>query len=417
MRLWLGIWMLLAGFFPCQAQEWRPVPDVKGQPGITLGKPRVKTTVSPVSAIQLPLPSETALYHSARHPGDLGKLSEPTFPPSSPNYHKTFQPPVGAEEAFNCGVVGGPAPAPYGAPGHGGHPFFQGVKDCWNRLWNPTPSPGHPLGGWDARSDQCFKDFISPISNPAYFEDPRSLTEIRPILMYRKAPDDSPLMRGGNLFVFNLQGRISINDRWSIVLHRLGFASVNPGDGTIDGFDGGTGLTDLQIGTKYTFYRDDRTNTLAAAGVSFEIPIGSDSVLSGTGAGVTPYLSFGQGWGDFHFLATAGYRFGFNDSTSDFFFTSLHLDYGFFKRIYPLVEVNWYHYTSNGTSRNVDFEGTDLFNLGATDVEGKNFVTLALGLRLKLTEGLQTGIAYETALTGNNGLDRYRIIFDLIFRY
>jgi hypothetical protein len=411
--------MILGCTLPSGGQEWRPVTEPPSGNGISLGKPRVKVTSSPAIHITLPIPAEAAQYHAVRHPGDLGKLPEPTFFPGSQNYRTTYQAPSSAEEAFNCGVVAGPAPAPYGAPAPPGgpHPFFQGVKDCWNRVWNPTPSPGHPLSQWDARSDQCFKDFISPISNPAYFEDPRSLTEIRPIFMYRKSPGDNPLMRGGNSFVFNLQGRISINDRWSFVLHRLGFANINPGDGALGGYDGGSGLTDLMIGTKYTFYRDDRSNTLAAAGVSFEIPIGNDDVLSGTGGGLTPYLSFGQGFGDFHFLASAGYRFGFNDSTSDFFYTSLHLDYGFFKRFYPLVEINWYHYTSNGTSRPVDFEGTDLFNLGATDVAGKNFVTLALGFRLKLTESLQTGIAYETGLVGSDGLERYRIIFDLIFRY
>jgi len=415
MRPWIGSVIVLVLLVPAASgQDWHPVSEKAT--GVTLGKPVLSRAVTPPAGQLLPIPSQAAEYHVAQYPGDLDRLQEPTFAPGNSMFQTRYQVPNAAEEQFNCGVVAGPPPGTYAPPPGAPNSFMQGMKDCWNRLWNPTPGT-QPLGGWDARSDQSFRDFISPVSNPAYFEDPRSLTELRPIFMFLKSPSDNPLMTGGRSFIFNLQGRVSINDRWSIVLHRLGFAKVDPGDGALGGFSGGTGLTDLQIGTKYTFYRDDRSNTLAAAGVSFEIPVGSDSVLAGTGAGMTPYLSFGQGLGDFHFLASAGYRLGFTDATSDFVFTSLHLDYGFFKRIYPLVELNWYHYTANGTARPVNFEGTDLFNLGATDVAGRNYLTVALGLRLRITEGLQTGIAYETALVGTNGQERYRIIFDLIFRY
>ena len=37
-------------------------------------------------------------------------------------------------------------------------------------------------------SDHCFDDFISPISNPFFFEDPRSLTEFRGIFLDNSLP-------------------------------------------------------------------------------------------------------------------------------------------------------------------------------------------------------------------------------------
>ena len=37
-------------------------------------------------------------------------------------------------------------------------------------------------------SDHCFDRFISPLSNPFFFEDPRSLTEARAIFIDNKLP-------------------------------------------------------------------------------------------------------------------------------------------------------------------------------------------------------------------------------------
>ena len=37
-------------------------------------------------------------------------------------------------------------------------------------------------------SDHCFDSFISPISNPFFFEDPRSLTEVRGIFLENSLP-------------------------------------------------------------------------------------------------------------------------------------------------------------------------------------------------------------------------------------
>jgi hypothetical protein len=351
-----------------------------------------------------------------------------------------------AEEAFNCGQVPGQAPAAGAVPPAGGAPPVGGApapyygqpggppppttapapasstpwyKECWNKIFGGGSSNATGVPGtWDARSDQGFKDFISPMSNATYFEDPRSLTELRFIGTYQKAPSDNVLLDGGNIFDFNLQGRISINDNWSLVLHRLGIANVSPGSNTLGGYSGGTGITDIMMGAKYTFLRDTRSESLLAAGFSFDIPVGSSSVLAGSGSGITPYLSYGQGFLDnWHFLATTGYRIGLSSGSSDFFYLSAHLDYGFFKRFYPLVEVNWYHYTANGNRQPVDFEGGDLFNIGAMNVSGKDLVTIALGFRFKISESCQTGIIYELPVVGTNMMEKYRIALDLIFRY
>ena len=146
-----------------------------------------------------------------------------------------------AEEAFNCGQIPGQAPAggaapppPYGgqpAPYYPGQPPPPGgpppsgtpwYKECWNKIFGGGPSNTGIPGTWDARSDQQFKDFISPVSSPTLFEDPRSLTEFRLIFGYQKAPGDNPLLRGGSISDLNLQGRISINaDRQAKIVPKL----------------------------------------------------------------------------------------------------------------------------------------------------------------------------------------------------
>ena len=45
------------------------------------------------------------------------------------------------------------------------------------------------LGGLLKPSDHCFDDFISPMSNFIFFEDPRTLTEARAIFFHHQLPD------------------------------------------------------------------------------------------------------------------------------------------------------------------------------------------------------------------------------------
>jgi hypothetical protein len=81
------------------------------------------------------------------------------------------------------------------------------------------------------------------------------------------------------------------------------------------------------------------------------------------------------------------------------------------------VETNWYHYTKGGEKRMDNFEGADLFNLGSSEVGGHNIVTAAAGFRFKFTEGFQTGLVFEAPFIGTKDLERWRVVFDLIFRF
>jgi hypothetical protein len=331
--------------------------------------------------------------------------------------------PAAAEEAYNCGVVTEGPPA---------GPFLGDPGGCLGS-WVPTLPSGDYFRSyvqWQPfQSDQAFNSFASPVSNPLLFEDPRSLTELRPVFIFQRFPGKyrtltdlgsgvTQAFSGGDLQYFGLQARLSLNERVSLVLNQLGGISFNPDEAGPLGLSGGTSFAEIQFGPKFTFYRDDVTNTLAAVGVFFNIPAGSDKAFQDTGnGGATPFISVGQKLGNFHLLSTFGYRFGFNDERSDMLYLSAHLDYSIFDRIYPLVELNWYHWTKNGSRSGASFEGQDLINFGSNDVSGNDVLTLAAGVRFKITENIQAGIAYEFPLSPRDDLLSYRITADMIFRY
>src|SRR5262249_47842439 len=199
----------------------------------------------------------------AQAPDPIGSVPPPPVgSPTLPTIPRTNN------EPYNCGVVNEPPGAR--------HPFMNGVNDflggCKNLLGNLYPGAG---GGGRAafESDHGSDVFISPMTNPFLFEDPRSLTEIRPIFIHQGTPTGNPVFRGGDVGFFGVQARLAFTERLSLVINELGFVWAephNPGNG----FDAHTGWAEMRIGPKYTFYRCEQSGTIAAAGLTFDIPLG-----------------------------------------------------------------------------------------------------------------------------------------------
>ncbi len=400
-----GVFLSAALAF-AQDDGWRPVGgSATPSNGVRLGKPRAtKAEVSnPPSEIARPERSQfdSPTLHTVRYAEPI--VTTRAQPPAPAPIGVA---PGNPEEDFNCGVVtegtGGPA-APVGTGG-----FFSGIFS--GSLFQGT-----------FQSDHCFDRFISPVSNPFFFEDPRSLTELRPVFIYQHIPGSTPLFHGGSFEGFFLQGRLAFNDIFSIVVHKLGYVAVQPnGHGLPDKLESGSGFAELQLGPKLTFYRNRETNTILAAGVNFELPVGTSKVFQDTGKGaVTPYFSAAQQFGDnWHLMGTTGYRLSFDSERSDSLFSSLHVDYGIYNRIFPLVEVNWYHYTKNGKNLPASFEGEDIINFGSTHVSGNDMVTLAAGVRFKIIpETLQAGVVFEIPISNRRDIMDYRVTADVILRY
>lgn len=70
------------------------------------------------------------------------------------------------------------------------------------------------------KSDTCFNDFISPISNPTYFEDPRNLSELRFIYLHHEVPAAAA---GGQINAVAMQFRARLTERLSLIATKDGY--------------------------------------------------------------------------------------------------------------------------------------------------------------------------------------------------
>jgi hypothetical protein len=396
-----------------QEVSWRPAAESAAPrpPAATLGRP--------VASLGRSVPFGTA-------PGGPGLTAGTSATPAA-----------SLGPVIRCQAPDVPPP---GVPAVPGIPAIPGPADD---IYSHPPVPGPVEGGpgfWGKcgeylgfgcgcpcqnflRSDHCFDNFISPVTNPSEFEDPRSLTELRPIFIFQEARHHNFFFHDANISDYNLQARVALTDRFSIVMQKFGFIHLEPGNDST--FQDVTGFSEVDIGPKFTFWRNECTGTLAAAGLTFEIPAGPRKVFQDTGdLTLRPYLSFAQNfgrtsYGSFNFMSTFGYNFGVDNKRSDNFFTSWHLDFDVANahKIYPLIELNWRHYTQNGKANNFDFEGGDLFNFGSEHVAGNDYLSLGPGVRYKFTEWAQLGTAVEFPLSNRKDLESFRWTFDLIFRY
>jgi hypothetical protein len=401
--------------------RWRPVPleapapaqaAPQRGPAVTLGKPVVIASSGSPSTFR-EADVQAVSYNPPAVLGPIVRAQAPdSGPPPVPPPGTSF-PPVAVTPGPDTYSGGGAViadPNPQGDPFLGKfRQWFGGADNC------PTRKP------W--QSDHAFDYFSSPVTMPSFFEDPRSLTEVRPIFMLQTSPKHNFVFHDATTEVFNLQARVALTERWSIVMQKFGFLAIQPGDGSP--VPDSEGFTEINIGPKWTFLRNPDTKTVGALGLTFEIPAGPKKIAQDTGnLGLRPYLSMAQSfgrssYGSFNAMGTLGYDFGADNQRSEFFFTSLHLDYNVANadKIYPFLELNWTRYTVNGKARPFDFEGRDLFNFGSEFVSSRNIVTLAPGVRYKFSECMQLGTALEFPISGRHDLIDFRWTIDLIFRY
>ncbi|MBV9123251.1 MAG: hypothetical protein JO112_07840 [Planctomycetes bacterium] len=429
--LGLALGLLVAG---ARGQEvaWRPVlgrpvalpqpspaaepstPAVTlGSPLITLGQPiplgggresiPAKDPLVALASFNQPLLDAPQPNARGQNPDLAGPSLTPPPPAPPPGFPAVTAPTP--NEQYNCGVV---TENPAGPPHH------------WYDIFT-----GRGSGRKAFESDHAFDEqFISPVSNPFLFEDPRALTEVRPIFMWQQTPSTAPGFHGGDIEYAGLQARLAVTDWLSFTMSKLGFTWIEAHD-PFDGIQNGEGFSEIWLGPKVTFLRCESTGTLLAAGLNFQIPAGSARVFQDTGTlSLEPYLSFGQSflrssYGHFAVLDTLGYDFSIDNKRTDYVFDSLHLDYDVanLHKIFPLIEFNYFHYTTKGNSQPFPFEGADLFNFGSSALAQRNLLTMAAGARFKFCEGIELGLVGEFPLTSDHGLEDFRLTADMIFRY
>ena len=274
----------------------------------------------------------------------------------------------------------------------------------------------HKLFGLFAPSDRCFSDFISPISNPLFFEDPRTLTELRAIFATQWIDAGNPVFGGGTAYYLAAQLRAAITERLSIIANKDGYAWLYPTIGP-----NRSGMANIAVGLKYNLIRDPEAQRIWSIGTTYQIPTGNTNVFQGQAGGeFFSFLTGGREIFDYgHILTSVGYRYSTTGELSDMLNWSTHLDYEFRPRLYGVLEFNWFHWTRSGTLLPVGFEGNDLFNLGATNVAGNDIVTMAFGSRKRFGchEMHEAGIGYEFPLTTRRDLLNDRLYLDLVLRY
>ena len=272
------------------------------------------------------------------------------------------------------------------------------------------PLTGNLLGCFACRTDDCFNDFITPMTNFVFFEDPRQTTELRAVFLQHKVPGAA---LGGDIQLYALQIRARLADGLSLIATKDGYAvSSNP---LID-----DGWGDVGLGLKYSLMRDVRNQRLLSTGFVYEMPVGSPRTQQGRGDGVFHlFLTGGTQVCDCgHWVSNFGGIVPIDgDENSSFIYWSNHFDYQFRRGWYALLEFNWYHWVSDGTGGIPGTEGSDLFNFGSTGVEGDNIVTGAFGMKYKPNRKTEIGIAWENPLTTRRYVTENRLTVDWVMRY
>ncbi len=282
-------------------------------------------------------------------------------------------------------------------------------------------SPGCPSSGLVQPSDHCFDDFVSPMINFVFFEDPRNVTELRPIFVNHWVPGriGAGVPAGGTVQLYAMQFRAALTDRLSLIAVKDGYI-VDKTSGTLNTLLG-DGWGSVSAGLKYNFLRDSDAGTLASAGFTYEVPVGSQKALQDVGDGEFHFfLTGGQRLldGDAHLLSSVGYRMPVDNSLQNTaIHWSNHLDYRVTDKVYLFTEAAWWHWTDDAGAGLPGIAGQDLFNLTSANVDGRNLVTQSVGAKLKPNANTEIGMAWEFPVSGYQDIIEGRLMVDLILRY
>jgi hypothetical protein len=283
-------------------------------------------------------------------------------------------------------------------------------------------------------SSDGFAQARRPISNPTLFDLALPTTNVHPIFLYHSLPDQinttlGPLDVGGHVELYALQAEFAVNERLSIVATKDGYVEMRP-DATLDKQGG---WANLAGGLKYAFILDPISKTALSGTMTFEVPTGNSDVFQGEGDGAINLILSGLKLVDaWQFAGGLGFQIPFSGDQSSEGWMSAHISYETCQWFIPLVEVNWFHVIDSGNGTGnfpsqvgglvpavVEFEGGDLFNLGAVNSDdNRDFVSMAFGFRSRITDNVDIGAAYEIPLTNeDNSLMESRVTVDLVWKF
>lgn len=280
-----------------------------------------------------------------------------------------------------------------------------------------------------------FEQARRPITNPTLFDLALPATNIRPIFLDHVLPGQisaggGKVPFGGDVQLYALQFEYALSDRLSIVATKDGYVHMNFDN---PAFNDSSGFANLGGGLKYAFLRDPVSQTAVSGSLTLEFPTGNSDVLQGEGKGLANMIVSGLKLvDDWQFAGGAGLQLPFSEEQASMGWASAHVSYEVSKWFIPLAEINWFHVIDQGDGRGnfggqfgggvpgaIQFEGGDLFNLGATNAsDNPDFVSAAIGFRSRLTDSLTAGAAYEIPLTDEeDSLMDNRLNLDLTWTF
>ena len=280
-----------------------------------------------------------------------------------------------------------------------------------------------------------FEQARRPITNPTLFDLALPTTNVHPIFLYHVLPDQvsaggGKVPLGGDVQLYALQFEYALNDRFSLVATKDGYVDMNFDN---PAFNDSSGFANLGGGVKYAFLLDPVAQTAVSGSLTLEFPTGNSDVLQGEGKGLANMIVSGLKLvDDWQFAGGAGLQVPFTDEQATMGWVSAHASYEVSRWFIPMVELNWFHVLSEGDGTGnfggqlgggvpgaVQFEGGDLFNLGATNAsDNPDFVSAAIGFRSRITDSVTAGFAYEMPLTDEeDSLMEERFTLDLTWKF
>jgi hypothetical protein len=302
---------------------------------------------------------------------------------------------------------------------------------------SPAVSGSPSCDGWLPDLQGCdrparWEGFTAPIGMPYLFEEPFINTGASAWAIWHDLPESS-VFEGGEIRALALQVRVALTDRLALIATKDGYIEVRP---DLDLLDTEKGWGDLGFGFKYALIDDPERGFILTPSLRYEVTQGSHDVYQGNGEGMwTPAISAGLRLGPTTLTSSIGATLPVDgDAESSLAFYGLQLAWPTGGRFTPFIGINGLHYLDSGDGsttiqtalgslpvdtvqtvlRTGPFEGLDVANLGSRDVDGNDVVGGSLGFRMKLSERMDLGFAYERPLTRRRDLLKQRVTLNFL---
>lgn len=268
---------------------------------------------------------------------------------------------------------------------------------------------GFVLFGESGQAPVSEQRFVRPLTAPYFHEDSFVTTDLRAWYV-----DHNLNVVGGDVTVAALQVRVALTESLQLVAYKDGYTDFS--GGALDGQDG---FNDIGAGLKWAFIQDWENQFHMAAGIGYEFGWGDDEVLQDTDE-LRLWLSANKGFGPLHLGATANYIMAADNDdnvlgNADMITLHLHADYRVNDWFSPVIEVNGYFVTDEG-SVGAPFSGVDAVSIGGG--EDEDTITGAIGAEFRpLGDELGLRLAYETELSDNNSLFGHRWTLSAVYEF